>query len=104
MPVPTMGASVVTGFMRKRGKQNNQGNGLSERESEVLKLIAWGYSVKEIATKLTISVKTVETYRSRLTEKLGLNTRNAIVRYALRHGLLQDYPIVLLLSPLIACT
>lgn len=98
---PTMGASVVNGFLRKRGKQNDQGTELSERESEVLKLIAWGFSVKEIAAKLNISIKTVETYRARLTEKLALPTRNAIVRYALRHGLLQDHPMLLLLSPLL---
>jgi DNA-binding NarL/FixJ family response regulator len=63
---------------------------LSERESQVLRLIAWGYSNKEIGWKLNISVKTVDTYKLRLMEKLNLRSRTDIVRYALHRGLLQD--------------
>jgi DNA-binding NarL/FixJ family response regulator len=59
---------------------------LSERESDALRLIAQGYTNKEIAAKMEISVKTVETYKSRATEKLGLDSRAAIVRYALQRG------------------
>lgn len=62
---------------------------LSPREQEVLKLIASGLSQREIAQQLEISVKTLETYRTRLTEKLGLGTRAAIIRYALATGLLR---------------
>ena len=63
---------------------------LSEREQEVVKLVAHGYSNKEIAGKLDVSVKTVETYRYRATEKLGLRSRADLVRYALDQGWLQD--------------
>jgi DNA-binding NarL/FixJ family response regulator len=59
---------------------------LSEREKEVLTRIAWGYSNKEIASDLAISVKTVETYKVRVSEKLGLRSRTEIVQYALRQG------------------
>jgi DNA-binding NarL/FixJ family response regulator len=63
---------------------------LSERESQVLRLIAWGYSNKEIGWKLNISAKTVDTYKLRLMEKLNLRSRTDIVRYALHQGLLRD--------------
>jgi two-component system, NarL family, response regulator NreC len=61
---------------------------LSEREKEVLVWIAKGYSNKEIAEQLVISVKTVETHKSHLMEKIGLRTRPDLVRYALQKGLL----------------
>jgi two-component system, NarL family, response regulator NreC len=61
---------------------------LSERELQVLKLVAEGFSSREIAQQIFISVKTVETYRSRFAEKLGLTSRADIVRYALETGLL----------------
>lgn len=62
---------------------------LSTREQEVLALTAEGYSSKEIGEKLFISPKTVDTYRSRIMEKLGLNHRAELVRFALRAGLLK---------------
>lgn len=62
------------------------GDELSEREIEVVQLIAQGYSNKDVATQLGLSVKTVETYRTRACEKLGLSTRAALVRYALVRG------------------
>lgn len=63
---------------------------LSERETEVLRLIAWGQSNKEIAAALGLSVKTVEYYKASAVEKLQLPSRTAIVRYALAQGWLQD--------------
>lgn len=63
---------------------------LSERESEVLQLIAQGHSNKEIADRLKISSKTVETYKARSMGKLGLTGRADIVRFALQKGWLQD--------------
>ncbi|HXF64222.1 MAG TPA: response regulator transcription factor [Caldilineaceae bacterium] len=72
------------------GAQEQQLAQLSEREREVLRLIALGYSNKEIAEMLFLSVKTVETYKARVMEKLGLTTRAALVRFALQHGLLDD--------------
>lgn len=62
---------------------------LSEREAQVLQLIAQGHSNKEIAVQLAVSAKTVETYKLRLMEKLDLHTRVDIVRYALQQGLLR---------------
>ena len=59
---------------------------LSDREEEVMRYVAHGYSNKEIATKLDVSVKTVETYRYRAGEKLGLNSRAELVRYAIGQG------------------
>ena len=62
---------------------------LSPREQEVLRLVAMGYTSGEIARRLHLSPKTVDTYRSRGMEKLGLRTRAALVRFALRKGLLR---------------
>lgn len=61
---------------------------LSDREREVLTLIAKGYSNKEIGEKLTISVKTVETHKGNLMEKLHMKTRPELVAFALKKGLL----------------
>ncbi|UOR14013.1 response regulator transcription factor [Halobacillus amylolyticus] len=61
---------------------------LSEREKEILTLVAKGYANKEIAGKLIISVKTVETHKSNLMEKLQMKTRPELVSYALKKGLL----------------
>jgi DNA-binding NarL/FixJ family response regulator len=75
-----------------------QGNGfkrdhmpeLTLREGDVLKLVALGYTNKEIAHRLDIGVKSVETYKSRGVEKLGLKTRAEVVRYASVQGWLSD--------------
>jgi two-component system, NarL family, response regulator NreC len=63
---------------------------LSERERQVLILVAWGCSNKEVAAELQLSVKTVETYRRRLSEKLGFQSRTEVVQYALRQGWLNE--------------
>jgi two-component system, NarL family, response regulator NreC len=65
---------------------------LSEREAEVVRLVAGGYSNKEIAAQLAVSVKTVETYKARAMEKLGVRTRVGLVRYALGQGWLTTPP------------
>ncbi|HRQ37028.1 MAG TPA: response regulator transcription factor [Chloroflexota bacterium] len=64
-------------------------NTLSEREQEVLRLVALGHTSKEIADQLALSVKTVDTYRARGMEKLELRSRAALVRFALAQGLLE---------------
>ncbi|MGB9253478.1 MAG: response regulator transcription factor, partial [Candidatus Korobacteraceae bacterium] len=61
---------------------------LSERELQVLGLVARGYTSAQIAKQIFVSVKTVETYRSRFAEKLGLRTRSDVIRYAVQMGLL----------------
>ena len=65
-------------------------NDLSSREQEVLALTAEGYSSREIGKKLFISPKTVDTYRARIMDKLGLNHRSELVRFALKVGLLKQ--------------
>lgn len=64
--------------------------GLSEREREVLKLSAMGYTSREIGDQLHLSSKTVDTYRQRAMEKLDLAHRTDIIRFALKSGLLKD--------------
>ncbi len=59
---------------------------LTEREEEVLRHVAFGISMKEIATLLRISAKTVDTYKTRANQKLNLRSRSDIVRYAIRSG------------------
>jgi DNA-binding NarL/FixJ family response regulator len=63
---------------------------LSEREEEVLKLTAQGFSNKEAAARLDLSIKTIETYKARAAEKLGLRTRAEIVRYGAARGWLDE--------------
>ncbi|MGE5849759.1 MAG: response regulator [Candidatus Methylomirabilota bacterium] len=63
---------------------------LSDRERDVLRLLAHGYTNQQVADRLCISVKSVETYKARLMEKLGLKGRAELVRYALQHGFLKD--------------
>ncbi len=62
---------------------------LTERENEVVKLIAEGHSSKEIARELVISVKTVERHRSNILTKLGMRDRTELTRYAIRSGLIE---------------
>jgi DNA-binding NarL/FixJ family response regulator len=61
---------------------------LSPRERDVLQLLAHGYTNQQVADRIFLSVKTVETYRARLLEKLNLRTRAELTRYAIAHGLL----------------
>ncbi|MBP1153718.1 MULTISPECIES: response regulator transcription factor [unclassified Paenibacillus] len=72
----------------KRGENTGPYDTLSEREKEILALVAKGYSNKEIADQLIISVKTVESHKSNVMEKLKLKTRPELVKFALKKGLL----------------
>jgi DNA-binding NarL/FixJ family response regulator len=71
-------------------KGESRAGDLSAREKEVLIMLAWGYSNKEIAGQLNLSVKTVETYKLRIGEKLGLRSRTEMVQYTLRQGWLNE--------------
>lgn len=88
---PTLAGKVVDGFVRQQplGRAPQQADELSEREADVLRLLARGHTYKEIAVRLGIGVKTVETYKTRLMEKLELRSRADIIRYAVRQGWLQ---------------
>src|SRR6185295_12877609 len=84
-------AKVTAGFLGKRGKgEARPSAAVSERESEVLRLIASGYSNKEIAARLALSVKTVEVHKANAMRKLGLNGRIDIVKYAALKGWLDN--------------
>jgi two-component system response regulator NreC len=65
-------------------------DGLSDRELQVLRLVALGHTNAEIASELYLSARTVETHRSHVQQKLRLNTRAELVRYALDRGLLEQ--------------
>ena len=61
---------------------------LTERESEILKLIAEGHSVSEISERLFVSVKTIGTHKQHILEKLNLKTTTDLVKYAIRKGII----------------
>lgn len=86
---PALAGRVVQGFVGEPAGGDSP-PALSEREAEVLRLIALGFSNKEIAARLDVSVKTVETYKSRSMQKLGLHSRVDIMRVAVDRGWLHD--------------
>jgi two-component system, NarL family, response regulator NreC len=79
---PEISDFVLQGYLKPEGDDP-----LTEREREVLKLIAEGYTGAEIARQLELSPKTVEHHREHVTEKLGIRTTAGLVRYAVRRGL-----------------
>lgn len=84
-----MARKLLNDYLR-RIKSGGEGKGfdiLSSREKDVLRLIAEGLTNQEIAQKLVISVSTVQTYRSRIMEKLNLQNRSQLILYALQHNL-----------------
>jgi DNA-binding NarL/FixJ family response regulator len=84
---PSLAGKVVGGYLgNRRPGSRPQANDLSEREAEVMRLVAWGYTNKEVAAYLRISVKTVETHKANIMQKLDLKSRVEMVRYALRQG------------------
>jgi DNA-binding NarL/FixJ family response regulator len=76
--------------MGRAASRSAHGANLSERESQVLRLIALGYINKEIAARLNLSVKTVEVHKANGMRKMGMKSRVDIVSYALLQGWLQD--------------
>ena len=86
-------ARVIAGSLRKRAQHSSERTGferLTPREQDVLVFIAKGFSAPEIGTKLSISPKTVETYKQRIHQKLGLTHRPEYVQYALKLGRLTE--------------
>lgn len=89
----SMTAGLVVGVrtdVRDNREEKRDSSGLSERETEVLRLLAAGHTNQEIADRLYLSIKTVETYKARLKEKLGIKGRAQLVRYAINTGLLSS--------------
>ncbi len=81
---------VGTAFGRNTSRRLPPENSLSQREEEVLRLIAWGFLNKEIGGQLQISVKTVEAHKANGMQKMGMNSRIDIVRYALLRGWMEN--------------
>ena len=88
---PAVAGKAVSGMTGRLSKRSaEKGDTLSERETEVLRLIAWGYSNKEIAARFDLSVKTVEAHKANAMSKLELRSRIDIVRYAILRGWMLD--------------
>ncbi len=85
---PTLGARLAQAEVEAARRAAD--DPLSDREREVLRLLALGHTNQEIAKQLYISVRTAETHRAHIMQKLGLGTRAELVRYALANGMLED--------------
>lgn len=89
---PRAQTMLLKGYLNPEpGQEKDAFDGLSLRERQVLQMTAEGYSSRAVADQLGISPKSVETYRARVMQKLDLTDRPALVRYALRKGLLSEY-------------
>ena len=84
---PTLGARLVSAEAEARARED--ADPLSEREREVMRLLALGHTNQEIAQMLYISVRTAETHRAHIMQKLRLSTRAELVRYAIEQHLLE---------------
>jgi two-component system, NarL family, response regulator NreC len=87
---PSAARLLLHGFRDAEQRATEPIERLSAQERKLIRLLAEGYGSKEIAKKLFLARSTVDTYRSQLMNKLGLNHRSELVRFALRHGLLVD--------------
>lgn len=85
---PSISAHLVSDFSRRAGQDEPKAVPLTARQREVLTLIAEGLTTKAIARRLDISVKTVETHRTQLMERLDIHDIAGLVRYAIRAGLI----------------
>ncbi|WP_323372896.1 response regulator transcription factor [Tumebacillus lacus] len=87
---PSATKSLIQEFLQRvqKGEDADRYSVLTDREQEILTLIAKGYANKEIAEQLVVSVKTVETHKAKIMEKLQMKTRPELVRYAMKKGLL----------------
>jgi DNA-binding NarL/FixJ family response regulator len=87
---PNMASHFIETVFVSPASDPNGGKKLSRRESEVARLIAQGYTNREIAGQMKVSIKTVETYKYRVMDKLGLGSRVDFVRYAVRNGWMSE--------------
>ncbi len=87
---PEIAGRVMGGYAKRLTSETIKGTTLTDRETEVLRQIAWGYSNKEIAAALSLSVKTVEVHKANAMRKLSIGSRIDIVRFAILQGWLQD--------------
>jgi DNA-binding NarL/FixJ family response regulator len=84
---PSVATAVIEGYLARGDDAESSYDRLSDREKQVLKLIAEGHTNKEIAEMLSLSVKTVLAHRANLMEKLDIHNRTELVKYAIRKGL-----------------
>ena len=84
---PPISKQVVEGYVQRVGAEQPAADHLTPRQRQVLQLIAEGLSTKEIAYRLELSVKTVETHRAQLMERLQIRDIAGLVKYAIRNGL-----------------
>lgn len=88
---PALTEKVMGGYIRQSTALSNAGKvQITNREAEIIRFIAWGYSNKEIAERLQLSVKTIEAHKSNSMKKLGMKSRIDIVRYAILQGWMED--------------
>ena len=87
---PSLAGTLMGGGQRRQSPSGVPIISLSEREAEVIRLIAKGHTSKEMAQTLGLSPRTLETYKARAMSKLNLRTRADLIRYALRCGWLKD--------------
>ncbi len=88
---PSLTRKVMGGYVSRAESVRGETKGdLTDREEEVLRLISFGYSNKEIGTRLEVSVKTIEAHKANAMRKLGISSRIDIVRYAILQNWLQD--------------
>jgi len=85
---PIVLKKVVDGYVKSTGRPQSSYDRLSPREREVLKLLAEGFSVKEVATRLNLSVKTVDAHKSNLMKKIDVHDRTELVKYAIQKKLI----------------
>ena len=89
--VPTMAKKLVEDYVSRFGEVEAPGQpSLTHREKEILRLVAKGYSNKEIAERLVLSPSTIHSHRTNMMKKLNLSTRRELVQYARERGLLHD--------------
>jgi len=86
---PALTRTLISDYVRQVERVDEAPDSLTDRELEVLKLVAEGFTNRQIALKLTISIKTVQTHRANLMDKLNLHDRTELVRYAIRRGLIE---------------
>ncbi len=86
---PALTDTLISDYVRQVERGDDTPDSLTERELEVLKLVAEGHTNRQIALQLNISIKTVQTHRANLMDKLNLHDRTELVRYAIRRGLIQ---------------
>lgn len=89
---PTAQSVMVGDYLQRvhAGEEKDSYSSLTEREREILKLVAEGYTNNQMAERLVISPKTVDTHRTHIMDKLNLHSRAELVKYAMRRGILED--------------